>query len=96
MKKRRDRREGPAHEDRGRGRQDWLRDRQRAARQQGNRRELPENDLSKASFEVIVDVGPSSTSKRAGTVRALTGMMTLPQDPETLDADQPGHDEPRR
>lgn len=44
-----------------------------------------ENDLSKASFEVIVDVGPSSTSKRAGTVRALTGMMTLTQDPETLD-----------
>jgi hypothetical protein len=43
-----------------------------------------ENDLSKANFEVNVDVGPSSTSRRAATVRALTGMMQLTQDPETL------------
>lgn len=42
-----------------------------------------ENDLTKASFEVDVDVGPSSTSRRAATVRALTGMMQLTQDPET-------------
>lgn len=42
------------------------------------------NDLTKANFEVDVDVGPSSTSRRAATVRALTGMMQLTQDPETL------------
>jgi hypothetical protein len=42
------------------------------------------NDLSQANFEVDVDVGPSSTSKRAATVRAITGMMQITQDPETL------------
>jgi hypothetical protein len=42
-----------------------------------------ENDLAKANFEVDVDVGPSSTSRRAATVRSLTGMMQLTQDPET-------------
>lgn len=46
--------------------------------------EYTENDISKANFEVDVDVGPSSTSRRAATVRALTGMMQLTQDPETL------------
>jgi hypothetical protein len=45
--------------------------------------EYVENDLSKASFEVDVDVGPSSSSKRSATVRALTGMLQLTQDPET-------------
>ncbi len=43
-----------------------------------------ENDLSNVKFDVNVDVGPSSSSRRAATVRALTGMMTLTQDPETL------------
>ncbi|WP_097303832.1 portal protein [Pseudomonas chlororaphis] len=43
-----------------------------------------ENDLSNASFDVAVDVGPSSSSKRSATVRALTGMMTITADPETL------------
>lgn len=43
-----------------------------------------ENDLTAASFDVAVDVGPSSSSKRAATVRALTGMMSITQDPETL------------
>lgn len=43
-----------------------------------------ENDLSEAKFDVSVDVGPSSSSKRASTVRALTGMMAITQDPETL------------
>ncbi|MNZ94442.1 hypothetical protein D3C78_1135490 [compost metagenome] len=43
-----------------------------------------ENDFSNAKFDVAVDVGPSSSSKRAATVRALTGMMTITQDPETL------------
>jgi hypothetical protein len=42
-----------------------------------------ENDLSAANFDVSVDVGPSSSSKRAATVRALTGMMAITQDPET-------------
>lgn len=42
-----------------------------------------ENDLSSAKFDVSVDVGPSSGSKRAATVRALTGMMSISQDPET-------------
>lgn len=42
-----------------------------------------ENDLSKAEFDVNVDVGPSSASKRAATVRALTGMASLTDDPET-------------
>ena len=43
-----------------------------------------ENDLSKAKFDVVVDVGPSSTSKRAATVRAILNMMAVTQDPETL------------
>lgn len=42
-----------------------------------------ENDLSKAKFDVAVDVGPSSESKRAATVRSLMGMMQLATDPET-------------
>lgn len=43
-----------------------------------------ENDLSEADFDVAVDVGPSSASKRQTTVRSLTGMMQITQDPETL------------
>jgi hypothetical protein len=42
-----------------------------------------ENDMSSATFDVIADVGPSSSSKRQATVRALTGMMQMTQDPET-------------
>jgi len=42
------------------------------------------NDLTSASFDVNVDVGPSSSSKKQATVRALTGMMQITQDPETL------------
>jgi hypothetical protein len=42
-----------------------------------------ENDLSRAKFDVNVDVGPSSSSKRAATVRALTGMMAITDDPQT-------------
>lgn len=41
-----------------------------------------ENDLSKATFDVAVSVGPSSESRRAATVRALTAMMAITQDPE--------------
>ena len=43
-----------------------------------------ENDLTKAKLDVAVDVGPTSSSKKAATVRALTGMMQVAQDPETL------------
>lgn len=42
-----------------------------------------ENDLSEARFDVIVDVGPSSSSKRQATIRSLLNMMQLTGDPET-------------
>lgn len=42
-----------------------------------------ENDLSKAKMEVTVTVGPSSSTKRAATVRALLAMKAATQDPET-------------
>ena len=42
-----------------------------------------ENDFSKAKFKVIVDVGPSSSTRRASTVRTLTKMSALTDDPET-------------
>ena len=40
-------------------------------------------DLTKASFDVAVEVGPSSASRRESTVRSLTGMMAATTDPET-------------
>jgi len=43
-----------------------------------------QNDLSTAKFDVAVDVGPSSSTKRAATVRALMGMMSVTTDPETM------------
>jgi len=42
-----------------------------------------ENDLGEAKFDVNVEVGPSSTSKRQSTVRAITGLLTLSPDPDT-------------
>jgi hypothetical protein len=42
-----------------------------------------ENDLSEAEFDLAVEVGPSS-SKRAATVRSLTAMMAVTQDPDAL------------
>jgi hypothetical protein len=42
-----------------------------------------QNDLTDAKFDVNVEVGPSSSSKRAATVRALTGMLAISDDPET-------------
>lgn len=44
------------------------------------------NDMTKAPFDVDVDVGPSSSSKRAATVRALTGIAATTDDPETKQA----------
>jgi hypothetical protein len=41
-----------------------------------------ENDLSGADYDVQVLVGPASSTKRQATVRALTDMMTMTQDPE--------------
>lgn len=40
------------------------------------------NDLTRADFDVTVDVGPSFTSRRDATVRALTGVMQMTADPE--------------
>ena len=40
------------------------------------------NDLSKAKFDVVPDVGPSSSSRRAATVRSLTGVLQMTTDPE--------------
>lgn len=42
-----------------------------------------ENDFDEANLDVIVDVGPSSSTKRAATVRTLTNMAALTDDPET-------------
>lgn len=42
-----------------------------------------DNDLSNANFDVQVTVGPSSESKRAATVRNLTAMMAITDDPQT-------------
>lgn len=42
------------------------------------------NDLSAAKFDVAVDVGPSSVSRKAATVRAVTGMMQMTTDPQDL------------
>ena len=41
------------------------------------------NDLTRASFDVAVDVGPTSSSRRAATVRSVTGMLQIATDPET-------------
>lgn len=43
------------------------------------------NDIGNATFDVWVDVGPSSGTKRQATVRGLTGMASLSQDPATRD-----------
>jgi hypothetical protein len=45
----------------------------------------PSTTLLRLEFEdgTLVDVGPSSASKRQATVRALTGMLAITDDPET-------------
>jgi hypothetical protein len=45
--------------------------------------EETDNDLSEADFDVSVTVGPTSDSRRAATVRAITGMLAITSDPET-------------
>lgn len=42
-----------------------------------------ENDISEADFDCKVDVGPSSNSRREATVRTLTNMIAISDDPET-------------
>jgi hypothetical protein len=42
-----------------------------------------QNDISSATFDVVADVGPTSSSKKQATVRAITGMLQITQDPET-------------
>lgn len=41
------------------------------------------NDFSKAKMKVVTDVGPSSSTRRMSTVRALTNMLSTAADPET-------------
>jgi hypothetical protein len=41
------------------------------------------NDITKATFDVAVSVGPSSTSKKESMVRTLTNMMAVTNDPQT-------------
>lgn len=43
-----------------------------------------ENDMSEAEYDVVVTIGPTSATKRQATVRALTNMMQITQDPEML------------
>lgn len=45
--------------------------------------QVMKNDLDDAKFDVWTDVGPSSSSRRAATVRALTGMAQITDDPQT-------------
>ena len=42
-----------------------------------------ENDISAATFDVVAEVGPTSSSKKQATVRAITGMLQITQDPDT-------------
>ena len=41
------------------------------------------NDVSAATFDVVAEVGPTSSSKKQATVRAITGMLQITQDPDT-------------
>lgn len=41
------------------------------------------NDVTKATFDVVTDVGPATASRRQATVRGLTAMLPMVQDPAT-------------
>ena len=43
-----------------------------------------ENDLSEAKFDIVADVGPSSTTKRQATVKDLIGMIQVTSNPEDV------------
>lgn len=40
-----------------------------------------ENNLAEGRYDLVVDVGPSFTTRRDGTVRALSGVLQFAQDP---------------
>lgn len=42
------------------------------------------NDFAEAEFDLAVEIGPTSASKRQSTVKSLTSMMAITQDPETM------------
>lgn len=42
-----------------------------------------ENDLAAVKMDVRTEIGPTSQSKRSSTVRALTQMMAITEDPQT-------------
>lgn len=42
-----------------------------------------ENDLTKADFNVSIEVGPSSTTRREAMTRDLTNMLAISSDPES-------------
>jgi hypothetical protein len=42
-----------------------------------------DNDLTKATFDVRVDVGPTTQSRKQSVVRAMTAVMQVTDDPET-------------
>ena len=44
---------------------------------------VPELDLEKVNYAVHVEVGPSSSSKRASVVKSIVGMMAVNNDEET-------------
>lgn len=43
-----------------------------------------ENDLTKASFDVAVDVGPTSSSKKSAIVRSLTALLPFTTDSQDM------------
>jgi hypothetical protein len=45
-----------------------------------------QNDIAAADFDVAVEVGPSSSSRKQSTVRTVMAMMPLVQDPEVQQA----------
>lgn len=44
----------------------------------------PKNDIASANFDVDVEIGPTSKSRKDATVRALMNMMQVTQDPQSL------------
>lgn len=46
---------------------------------------LEAHNLENVKFDVVATTGPSSQSRRASTVRALTQMLSITQDPATAD-----------
>jgi hypothetical protein len=42
------------------------------------------NNFSEIDFDVDVDIGPTSNSKKSAIVKNLTGIMQITQDPETI------------